>query len=132
MGSTHAPPQFTCVPGHDTEHVPAAHTSPAPHALPHLPQFAPSLDKAAQNAAPPSAPLQSVVLPPHVVPQLPAEHAVPLGHAWPQLPQLPLSLRGSTHAPPQDSSPVGHAPSAPPSVDGSWPLAQQVFVDAQW
>jgi hypothetical protein len=83
VGSTHVPPQFTCVEGHDTAHAPPAQTSPAPHALPQAPQFAPSLERSAQYAAPPSAPpapVHSVDLPPHVVPHDPAEQAVPLSH----------------------------------------------------
>src|SRR5688572_14447693 len=35
----HVPLQSFCVAGQDTEHLPATHTSPAPHALPHAPQF---------------------------------------------------------------------------------------------
>jgi hypothetical protein len=133
-GSTHEPPQATCVDGHDTEQVPAAHTSPAPHARPHAPQLAPSLWRFAQKAAPASG-AQRVRLPPQVVPQEPPEQAVPLWHFAPQAPQLSLLLAVSTHAVPHGCRPVGHcgAPSPPPSPMGSCPLRQQVIdAGAQW
>jgi hypothetical protein len=41
LGSTHAPLQFTCVPGHDTEHAPALHTWPLAHVAPATPPETP-------------------------------------------------------------------------------------------
>ena len=36
-GLTQAPPQLTSVPGHETEHMAALHTSPLGHIVPALP-----------------------------------------------------------------------------------------------
>jgi hypothetical protein len=41
LGSTQAPLQLICDPGHDTEHAPALQTRPLVHGVPALPPLTP-------------------------------------------------------------------------------------------
>ena len=122
VGSTHAPLQFTCEPGHDTEHDPALHTCPLAHALPALPPETPQPDVAPQwmgsVVGSTHAPLQFTCEPGHDTEHAPALHTWPLAHDEPALPpetphpavapQWMGSVVGSTHTPLQFTCEPGH------------------------
>jgi hypothetical protein len=76
VGSTHIPPQTSCIPGHDVVHPLFTHALPGRQALPHVPQLFASLLTIAQYHGPASG-TQRVWFAPHVALHLPPEHAVP-------------------------------------------------------
>lgn len=97
--STQPPPQAFRLPVQLVAHTPLEHTWPAPHALPHLPQFLGSDCASTQLPAQASEPAAQ--------PHWPATQANPLEQALPQPPQLLASDCGSTHLPAQASKPAG-------------------------
>ena len=79
---------------------PSEQLCPAAHAVPHTPQFAPSVRGSTQAAPQRTSPSGHA--------QAPATQRAPPVHAVPQPPQLALSLRGSTHEPPHIVRPDPH------------------------
>jgi hypothetical protein len=139
VGSTHAPPQFTCDPGHDTEHVPALHTSPLAQLDPPLPTpptpqpvVAPQWIGSVVGST--HTPLQFTCEPGQDTEQLPALHTCPLAQLVPPLPTPPTphpvvapqwigSVVGSTQTPLQFTCDPGHDTEHVPALHTS-PLAQ--------
>ena len=72
---------------------PTEHTSPAAHALPHLPQFLGSCARSVHW------PLHSAGSRPLVQAHAPLAHCSPPVHALPHLPQFALSVVVSVHLP---------------------------------
>jgi hypothetical protein len=126
-------------PPHSIAHLPAVHTSPTEHVLPHVPQLALSVCVLAQ------VPLGQTTIPgPQLGLHCPPEHAWPAGHALPQPPQLALSVWGFVHNPvPAGQAMVGeghagrHTPATqarpveqtlpqPPQFDGSVARLEQI------
>jgi hypothetical protein len=138
-GSTQTPPQFTCVPGHETEHVPELHTLPLAHAVPALPPAVPQPAVAPQCVRSvegfTQTPPQLTCEPGHETEHVPELHTLPLAHAVPALPPLipqPLvapqcvrSVVGSTHTPPQLTCEPGHETEQEPELQ-TLPLGQLV------
>jgi hypothetical protein len=91
--------------------LPAEHTSPAAHAVPHAPQLARSVSTVTQ------VPLHSVCEAGHDTLHLPATHTRPESHALPQAPQLLRSESVSTHLPSHCVCEEGHGDEV--SVDES-------------
>jgi hypothetical protein len=123
LGSTQAPLQLICDPGHDTEHVPALHTWPLMQTAPALPPLTPHPVVAPQwpllVLGSTHVPLQFTWLPPHEFAHVPLLQTSPLAHAVPAdpnpptpqpgvAPQCTRSLVGSTHVPLQLTSDPGH------------------------
>jgi hypothetical protein len=91
VGSTHTPLQFTCEPGHDTEHVDALHTCPLaqlapPLPTPETPQPAVAPQCARSVVGSTHTPLQFTCEPGHDTEQLPALHTCPLAQLTPPVP----------------------------------------------
>jgi hypothetical protein len=123
-GSMQIPPQLISLPGHETWHVPFAHTLPLVHAAPAVPAspkpqapLAPQFVRLESGSM--QLPLQSISVPGHETWQLPFAQTFPLLHAVPTLPAPPtphaplapqyeLLVRGSTQMPPQLISLPGH------------------------
>jgi hypothetical protein len=102
--STQVPPHFVSASGQPITHIPATHTRPAPHGLPHPPQLLGSENVLTHIVEPAS---------PHAVvcggqTQLPPVHCVPLVHALPHLPQSSEVCCKLTQAPLHSASPAGH------------------------
>jgi hypothetical protein len=141
-GSTHAPPQFTCEPGHETEHAPALQTCPVAHAVPAAPPLTPHPVVAPQwvrsLAGSTHLPAQFTCPPGHDTEHVPPLQTSPTAHVIPAFaprqsalaPQNFRSVTGSTQVPPQlscvpgqdtahvpalQTCPLAHAaPAAPP------------------
>jgi hypothetical protein len=75
---------------------------PAPHAMPHAPQLALSVERSRQT------PPQFVWLPPHVTMQLLPLQICPAAHVMLHAPQSSRSVVRSRHVPPQSVSPAPH------------------------
>ena len=86
-------------PLHPLAHLPDYQTSPALHAAPHAPQFAPSVP-VVTHAVP-----HWVVPPPQLVAHLPDEQTSPALHTLPQAPQLVTSWASEVQAAPHTCAP---------------------------
>ena len=108
-------PQTEDPDGHAAVHAPRTHCPPAPHALPHPPQFCSSSERSAQNGTigpgvlpsllPASTGARAVGLQRvnpawHEATQAPIAHVIPAAHALPHPPQFAASDWGSTQAVP--------------------------------
>ncbi len=108
-------PQANWPVGHRLTQLPAEHTWPAPHVVPHAPQFLPSVCVLTQVFP------QRVVEPPQL--QVPLKQPMAPGpHAWPQPPQLFTSKFVLTHAPLQLVKKPAHIAVHMPNWH-AWPLA---------
>jgi hypothetical protein len=105
--STQLWPHCTRLP-HDVAHVPAAHTSPAPHATPQPPQLAASDITSTQLDAHGDRPLTQL--------HRAAEQKAPVVQLVPQAPQFPVLVARSTHTPPQLVPPSGQSQLPPVHV----------------
>jgi hypothetical protein len=137
-GSTQAPLQLTCEPGHETEQVPALQTLPLAHTVPAVPLPLPQPAVAPQwvrsVAGSTQTPPQLTWPLGHETEQVPALQTLPLAQLVPALPtpetpqpvvapQCVRSVFGSTQTPPQLTCEPGHETEHEPLLH-TLPLAQ--------
>lgn len=86
-GTPESPVHAVCPAAHDETHAPATQLLSDPHAMPHPPQFFPSLSASAQKGTPASDVHRSCPAT-HVEAQWPTVHTCWAPHATPHAPQL--------------------------------------------
>ena len=95
---TQEPPQLVVPIGHEVTQLPPEHTWLPEHAMPHLPQLAPSL--LVSTHLPPHAVKPASQLTSHVPLLHTAEPLAGVGHLLPQVPQLSTLVDTSMHVVP--------------------------------
>jgi hypothetical protein len=131
----HVPLQLTCPTGHEVEHEPVLHTSPAGQLVPSLApwQLPVAPQKSRSEAGWMQLPPQLICVPPQDTWQSPAEQTSPAGQTFPSLapvqsPDAPQKLRlesGSTQLPTHSTRLMGQESWQAPSEQTS-PEAQAV------